>query len=250
MRKILLAPIVVFFAVSPLACSGDDELPSGLPTGDPDLIAMVDCVEEAISHIGLVVETGVHLFHELDTGEVEPYTPPPEFGYDESSGEVYNSATLGGVVTFLDGLVEPLAVVSDGLQQDDIFNFTWWLQPAGSLDNVAGGAFVVVHFGLTLPPNPTETMRITPAADIWVDTGGTCHTDFGQFQIFVHHLLSDSELASGFVSFTTISDTQTATGLLTVGETPNTASLNVTFKGTTYDCTVDLETYAVSCSLT
>jgi hypothetical protein len=108
----------------------------------------------------------------------------------------------------------------------------------------------VVHYGLTLPPDQTETMRITPAADIWIDTGGTCNTDFGQFEIFVHHLLPDNEVATGSVGFTTVSDTQIATGLLKVGETPNTASLGVTFQGTTYDCTVDLETYAVSCSLT
>ncbi len=59
MRRTFLAPIVVFFAVSPLACSGDDEVPSGLPTGDPDLIAMVDCVQEAFIHLGLVVETSI-----------------------------------------------------------------------------------------------------------------------------------------------------------------------------------------------
>lgn len=249
MRRLPVALLVVFLAGAPLACSSDDGPPSGLPTGDPDLVAMVDCVEEAISHIGLVVETGIHLFHELDPGERAPYTPPFEFGYVADDGEFYNSATLDGVVTFLDGTVEPLSVVEDGLQQGDVFRLTWWLVPEGSLDQVGAGAFSVVHFGLTLPPDQTETMRITPLSDIWIDTGGTCHTDFGQFEVHVHHLINDAELASGLVSFTTVSDTQVATGLLTLDAATYTGNISVTFKGTTYDCTVDLDTYAVSCSL-
>ncbi len=249
MRRFLLAPVVALFAVSPLACSGDDGPPSGLPTGDPDLLAMVDCMEEGIVHIGLVIETGIHLFHELDSGERAPYTPPPEFGYVENTGEFYNSATLDGVVTLLEGTVEPLSVVADGLQQDDIFNITWWLIPQGGLDNVGAGAFTVVHFGLTLPPDQTETMRITPAQDIWIDTGEACHTDFEQFGVHVHHLNNGAELASGLVSFTTVSDTQIATGLITIDALTYTGNISVTFKGTTYNCTVDLDTYDVSCSL-
>lgn len=249
MRRFPLALFVVFLAGAPLACSSDDGPPSGLPTGDPDLLAMVDCVEEAISHIGLVVETGLHVFHELDPGEMTPYTPPFQFGYDEETGDFYNSAMLGGVETFLEGTVEPLSVVEDGLQQGDIFQVSWWLIPAGSLDQVAAGVFSVVHFGLTLPPNQTETMRITPLSDIWVDTGGTCHTDFGQFEIHVSHLLNDAELTSGLVAFTTISDTQVATGLLTLDNDTYSGNISVTFKGTTYNCTVDLDTYDVSCSL-
>ena len=248
MRKLLLAPIVVFFAVSPLACSGDDGPPSGLPTVDPDLLAMVDCLEEGITHLGLVVETSIHLFHELDSGERVPYEPPFTFGYDENTGEFWNSATLDGVVTFIDGFVAPLEVVADGLNQHDVFSLEWWLLPEGSLDRVGEGAFSVVHLGLTTLPDQTEAMRITMSTDIWIDTGGTCHTDVNSFGVSVRHLMNDAELSAGLMEFTTISDTQILTGLLTIDGLTNTATINATFKGTTYNCTVDLETYAVSCT--
>jgi hypothetical protein len=247
MRRTFLAPIVVFFAVSPLACSGDDEVPSGLPTGDPDLIAMVDCVQEAFIHLGLVVETSIHLFHELDAGERTPYTPPFEFGYDESTGEFWNSATLNGVVTTIDGTVAPLEVVADGLNQNDTFSLEWWLEPQGGLDRVGDGAFTVVHLGLTTLPDQTEAMRITMSTDVWVDTGGTCHTDVNSFGVSVRHLMNDAELSAGLMEFTTISDTQILTGLLTIDALTYTGNINATFKGNTYSCEVDLDTYDVSC---
>ena len=247
MRRLLLAPIVVFFVVSPLACSGDDGPPSGLPTVDPDLVAMVDCVQEAIIHLGLVVETSIHLFHELDTGERTPYTPPIQFGYEESTGEFSNWATLNGVVTNIDGTVAPLEVVADGLQQDDVFSLEWWLEPDGSLDRVGEGAFSVFHLGLTTLPDQTEAMRITMSTDIWVDTGGTCHTDVNSFGISVRHLINDAELSAGLMEFTTISDTQILTGLLSIDALTYTGTINATFKGNTYSCEVDLDTYDVSC---
>jgi len=247
MRRHLLAPIVVFFAVSPLACSGDDGPPSGLPTVDPDLVAMVGCVEEAFLHLGLVVETSIALFHELDSGERVPYVPPPSFGYNESTGEFDNAAQLDGVATFIDGIVSPLEVVADGLNQNDVFSLEWWLMPEGSLDRVGEGAFSVVHLGLTTLPDQTEAMRITMSSDIWVDTGGTCHTDVNSFGVSVRHLLNDAELSAGLMEFTTISDTQILTGLLTIDGLTYTGTINATFKGNTYSCEVDLDTYDVSC---
>lgn len=247
MRRFPLALTVALFCLSPLACSDDDD-PTGLPTGDPDLAAMVGCVEEGITHLGFAVQTGIALFHELDPGERVAYTPPPDFRYVEDTGEFYNRAVLGGVQTDIDGVVEPLAVVEDGLQQNDVFRLTWWMTPEGSLDNVGAGAFSVNHLGLTSPPDQTEAMRVTMISEIWVDTGATCHTDVTSFGISVRHLENDNEVSAGLVEIRTVSDTHLLTGILTIDAQADTGTISATFKGDTYVCTVDLDTYDVSCS--
>ena len=58
MRRFTLALIVVSLGLFPLACSGDDDPPTGLPTGDPDLAAMVGCLSEGLVHVGLALEIG------------------------------------------------------------------------------------------------------------------------------------------------------------------------------------------------
>ena len=244
MRRFPLALIVAFLAVSPLACSDDDDPPTGLPPGDEDFVAMVGCVGEGISHLGLAIETSLILFHELD--ETAPYDPPTAFDYGVDSGK-FNYWPLVSD-TKIDGIVEPLGVVADGLQQHDNFTVTWALTPAAGLDTVGAGSFRVIHNGLTLPPNQTETMRMLPAADIWIDTGGTCHTTVGQFELHVHHLVADNEIATAIIGFETISNTEVLTGLLTANDESSIGTISATYKGTTYNCTVDLDTYEVSCS--
>ncbi len=247
MRRFPLALTVAVLCLSPLACSDDDD-PTGLPTGDPDLVAMVGCVEEGITHLGLVVQTGIALFHELDPGERVPYMPPPDFVYEEDTGEFRNRGLLGGVQTDVEGVVEPLAVVADGLHQNDVFRLTWWLTPVGGLDMVGSGAFSVNHLGLTNPPDQTEAMRVTMFSEIWVDTGATCHTDVTSFGMSVRHLDNDNEVTSGIVEIRTVSDTHILTGLLTIDAQSDTGTISATFKGDSYLCTVDLDTYDVSCS--
>ena len=95
MRRLTHALIVVFLGLSPLACSGDDDPPTGLPTGDPDLVAMVGCLSEGLVHVGLALETGLILYHELDPGETLPFTPPPEFSYNSDTGAFEHSWTIG-----------------------------------------------------------------------------------------------------------------------------------------------------------
>jgi len=251
MRRFPLALIVAFLAVSPLACSDDDDPPTGLPTGDPDLVAMLGCVGEGLEHIGLAIETSLILFHELD--ETAPYTPPFGFGYIEDTGEFYYSRTLTsapGSPTDIDGIVEPLATVADGLQQGDNFTVTWEL--LSGLDMVGFGSFRVIHNGLTLPPNQTETMRMLPADEITVNTGGYCNTTVGQFELHVHHLVADNEIATAIIGFETLytgSDVPvTLAGLLTASAESGIGTISATYEGETYNCTVDLDTYEVSCS--
>ena len=216
---------------------------------------MLGCVGEGLEHLVLAVETSLILFHELD--ETAPYTPPFGFGYDVDTGEFYYSRTLftaPGSPTDIDGIVEPLATVADGLQQGDNFTVTWELTPDGSLDIVGSGSFRVIHGGLTLPPDQTETMRMLPAVEIWVNTGGLCHTTVGQFEVHVHHLVADAEVSSAIIGFETVSgDTEsgvpvTLTGLLTANDDSGIGSISATYKGATYNCTIDFDTFAVSCT--
>ena len=247
MRRFPLALIVAFLAVSPLACSDDDDPPTGLPPGDEDFVAMLGCVGEGLEHIVFAIETSLILFHELD--ETAPYTPPFGFGYDVDTGKGYYSKTLfsaPGSPTLDSLIVEPLATVADGLQQGDNFTVTWEL--LSGQDTVGAGSFRVIHNGLTLPPDQTETMRMLPAADIWIDTGGTCHTTVGQFELHVHHLVTDNEVSSAIIGFETVSDTEVLTGLLTANDESGIGTISATYKGATYNCTVDLDTYEVSCS--
>ncbi len=253
MRRFPLALIVAFLAVSPLACSDDDDPPTGLPPGDDDLVAMAGCVGEGLEHIGLAIETSLILFHELELAP--PYTPPSGFTFVADSGTFHYSDTLftaPGSPTLIDGVVEPLEVVADGLQQHDNFTVTWEL--LSGPDTVGVGSFRVIHNGLTLPPNQTETMRMLPAAEITINTGGYCNTTVGQFELHVHHLVADNEIATAIIGFETLytgSDVPvTLTGLLTAndGFGADTVTISATYEGAAYNCTVDLDTFAVSCT--
>ncbi len=249
MRRFSLALIVAFLAVSPLACSDDDDPPTGLPPGDEDFVAMLGSVGEGLEHIVFAIETSLILFHDLELAP--PYTPPFGFSFVADSGTFHYSRELlsaPGSPTLIDGIVEPLEVVADGLQEHDNFTVTWELLPQGELDIVGFGSFRVIHNGLTLPPDQTETMRVLPADDIWVNTGGLCHTTVGQFELHVHHLVVDNEVSSGLIGFETISNTEVLTGLLTANDESGIGTISATYKGETYNCTVDLDTYEVSCS--
>jgi hypothetical protein len=250
MRRFPLALIVAFLAVSPLACSDDDDPPTGLPPGDEDFVAMLGCVGEGLEHIGLAIETSLILFHELD--ETAP-TPTPGFSYNEDTGTFHYSKilfTAPGSPTDIDGFVEPLEVVADGLDLGDNFTVTWEL--LSGLDMVGFGSFRVIHNGLTSPPDQNETMRMLPADEITVNTGGYCNTTVGQFELHVHHLVADNEIATAIIGFETLytgSDVPvTLTGLLTANDDSGIGTISATYKGATYNCTVDLDSYEVSCT--
>jgi len=247
MRRFALALIVVSLGLFPLACSGDDDPPTGLPTGDPDLAAMVGCLSEGLVHVGLALETGLILYHELDPGETLPFTPPPEFSYNSDTGAFEHSWTISSQTTEIYGEVDPVTVVQDGLQQGDIFTVGFEMMPVGSLDAVAGGGLRVNHLGLTLPPNQTETMRIIPAWDLWVYTGGTCQVTVNQLDIIVHHLVTNDELQTMSMGFVAVNDTQVLEGYLTASGDADIANISAQFKGENYACDLDLDTYALDC---
>ena len=247
MRRFTHALIVVFLGLSPLACSGDDDPPTGLPTVDPDLVAMAACLSEGLVHVGLALETGLILYHELDPGETVPYTAPPEFSYNSDTGAFEHSWTIGSQSTSIYGEVDPVAVVADGLHQGDIFTVGFEMMPVGGLDAVAGGGLRVNHLGLTLPPNQTETMRIIPAWDLWVDTGGTCQLTVNQLDIIVHHLVTNDELQTMSMGFRAVNDTQVLEGYLTASGDEDIANISAQFMGDNYACDLDLDTYELDC---
>jgi hypothetical protein len=250
-RRNLLLLLTVSCSLILFACSDDDGgPPTGLPN-DPDLQAMADCAAGCVKHLGFAIETSLILFHELEDIP-HPYTPPFEFHYNADTGEFNYEKDLGGSPNDpmrITGVVAPLATVEDGLQQHDNFTITWSMKPKSATENVAAGAFRVVHYGLTTPPDQTETMRIIPAAEIWSGPAGSCHTEFNQVELIVHHLLVDEEVRTAYAGFVCASDEpDTLTGYLSAGAGNTEGSVTGVYHGATYTCTIDMDTYAIDCA--
>ncbi len=248
MRRLLLSPLLVLFVLLPLACGGDDT-PAGLPQ-DTDLQALVACSAEGLAHVALAVETSRILFHEL---EDQAYTPPAEFGYIAEVGAFryeWDLGYAGGVPTEIIGVVTPLDVVDDYLQQGDIFTLDWTMHVFGDTEEVAAGAFRVIHNGLTSPPNQTETMRMIPAGPIWVGDVGSCRTEFTQLELVFHHLRPEgTEIQSALASFTTTDSPGTLVGYFSGSAAMDVGTISGTFDGQTYVCDIDLHTLDIDCTV-
>ena len=198
MRGYLVISVLVLIA-GLVACSDDEDTPTGLPE-DGDLQAMAECAADGIMHLGYAIQASLVLFHILD----QPgYEAPPDFSYDSGTGDFNYSLDLGDGAgpTRIDGTVATLATVGDGLESGEIFTITWTLRPQGANEDVAAGAFRVIHQGY-VGPSATETMRVIPADDIWCGAEGSCRTEFSQLELHVHHLLEVDEIQSALASFT------------------------------------------------
>ncbi len=251
MRKSILTPMLVCLVAVICACgSNNDDSPVGLPPDNGDLLAMAGCTAEGLKHLGFAVKTSVILFHELEN--YPPYTPPFEFHYRENDGTFDYIMALGSVPTdrtVIEGVVAPLSVVADGLQQHDNFTITWTMRLQDTTPIVASGSFRVIHNGLTTPPNQTETLRVIPADTISCGTEGACYTEFTQFELTVHHLLEVEEVRSAMTSFRcTGAAPDTLVGYMTTGAGSDVGNITGTYNGATYSCTINLETYAIECA--
>jgi len=250
MRGILLTPMLVLLVLALGACgSDDDESPTGLPE-DGDLQAMAECAAEGIKHLGLAIETSLLLFHELDN--YPPLTLPFDFHYYKDTGKFDYKMVLGSDPadpTRIDGIVAPLETVADGLQQHDNFTVTWTMKPKSATDDVAAGSFRVIHNGLTGPPANTETMRLIPADSIWSGSADACSAEFTQLELTLHHLIEGEEIRAALTSFTcTDAEADTLTGYMTVDPETNMGSITGTYDGTTYTCSINMDTYVIDCS--
>lgn len=247
MRKLVLLPALLVVPALFAAC-GDDDDPTGLP-GDSDLQILAQCAGIGVAHLGLAVETSLILFHELDD---PTYAPPAEFTLNRNTGDFGYAFDLGlepGETTEIDGTVSTLEVVGDGLDEGDIFTVTWAIR-TGAGDDDAGGAFRVIHNGDTTQPPITETMRIIPAADIWVGDVGGCHTEFTQLELTVHHLRPEGEeLRIVSVGFETTDSPGTLLGYFSAAAGMDVVSFQGTYMGATYTCALDLDTYEVDCTV-
>ena len=246
MRRIPLITGLVLAATLAACSSDDDGTPTDLPNGG-DLQAMAECAADGIKHLGYAVQTSIVLFNILD----DPmYVGPLDFNYNKDTGAFDYSLVLdsGAAPTSINGTVAPLATVADGLDQGDIFTVAWTLRLQGANEDVATGAFRVIHQGLAGTPQ-TESMRMIPAEEIWCGVEGACRTHFSQFEVHVHHLAEVDAIQSALASFTcTDAGTDTLTGYISAGATSDTGLIYGEYQGVQYQCTIDMDTYIVDCS--
>jgi hypothetical protein len=256
MRKAALSLFLVPLLLSSGAC-GDDG-PAGLPD-EPDFTVMADCVQFGVAHLALAVDASRLLFHRLD--EMEAWTAPFGFGYSENTGEYtweldfdFMPEMLPGGASELSGFVTPIdSVTNDFLQEGDIFTMEWEVSPHSELQVTGAGAFRAIHNGLTLPPNQTETIRMIPADSIWLGPDGrdgACVMVVNQLEFVFHHLLSEGqEIRVASAGFETTAAPGVLQGFLSGSAGSDFGSITGTFDGTSFSCTVDLDTYEVDCTL-
>lgn len=252
MSRILVTLLTLALLVGVPACGGDDDggSSSTIPDGPPELQDMALCFADGLGMLGFAIETNVILLYDLERDV--PQNRPLGFGYDEDTGEfLYDSIVSDDplVEWEISGFVTPLDLVEDGLQQGDVITVTWSIREHGGSASIAAGAFRVIDQGLTTPPNQTESLRVIPAGEIWCGPDLTCRTEYTQFELTIHHLLSDDQVRSALAGFQCFNaEGDTLRGYMTGSEATGEASISGTYDGAAYTCDVDLDTYVVDCS--
>ena len=253
-RAVPLLLVPLSFGIT--ACGDDD--PAGLPE-EPEFSVMANCVEFGIAHLALAVDASRLLFHRLD--DMQGWTPPFGFGYNENTGEYdweldldVSPEYLPGGASQLVGFVTPFeTVTNDFLQEGDVFTMDWTVKPRSEPDTLGEGAFRAIHLGLTLPPDQTESIRMIPADTIWFGPdgrAGSCVTEVGQLEIIFHHLRPDGqEIRVASVGFETTASPGTLQGYFSAAHDSEAGTITGTFDGSSFTCTVDLDTFAVDCTL-
>jgi hypothetical protein len=156
------------------------------------------------------------------------------------------------------GTISPLSGCDDGMVKGEVCLAEWDMFHIQTGARMGEGTFSIVGLGNAGAPYSTPSFRVTIVTEEpWMKTVDGCRLDITALQLIVHPL-GDPQLMSALVTFKMTSDgyVDEVTGDLIYGYDPSAASQSISMTGqytvgtTTTDvsCSVDLDTYELSCS--
>jgi hypothetical protein len=143
---------------------------------------------------------------------------------------------------------------NDGMQQHDICIFEWDVTKIIDIeptvyDTIAKGSYSAIDMGITGPPlNSTATRYVIVDRNTELVSSDDCYVVISGFDMYWHLPLDDnySFMLNFAIHYSEGSDTSTLNGSL-IGSGDSNATLTFSSRSQTYDCTLNLDTYALSC---
>ncbi|MCG6988098.1 MAG: hypothetical protein LJF06_07960 [Gemmatimonadetes bacterium] len=156
------------------------------------------------------------------------------------------------------GTISPLSRCGDGMFVGEVCIAEWDMFHIVTTAQMGGGTFSVVGLGNAGAPYSTPSYRVTIVTEEpWIKTVDGCRLDITSLQLILHPF-ADPQLISAMVTFKMTSEglVDEVNGDLIFGYDPSASSQSMTLTGqytvdgatANISCTVDLDTYALSCS--
>jgi hypothetical protein len=156
------------------------------------------------------------------------------------------------------GTISPLSGCGDGMVKGEVCIAEWDMFHIQTTAHMGEGTFSVVGLGNAGAPYSTPSYRVTIVTENpWMETVDGCRLDVTALQLIIHPF-ADPYLMSALVTFKMTSEgvVDEVTGDLIYGYDPSASTQSMTLTGqytvggatNPISCTVNLDTYAVTCS--
>jgi hypothetical protein len=247
MRKRVSPVVAVALSFVLGAACGDDEVTA--PNNFPQV---VDCAQDCFDGYEAILEGLVHVLKKVD--EPEMYELPAGITIDLVTGEFGFDLDLddsAGIDSELEGVVEAglASDCSDGMQPDEECDFDWVVTLSLEGDTTAAGINRATDLGLTPPPEETAAMRFRLGPDeTALVVSENCGFIISSFSMILQLWDPTTPLTSVSMTFDTFRDSETMRGYIDWTEgAASEASLLLEYQGREYDCTFNIETFAIDC---
>jgi hypothetical protein len=156
------------------------------------------------------------------------------------------------------GTIRPLSTCDDGMVQGEVCLAEWDMFHIQTSARTGEGTFSVIGMGVSGPPYSTPSYRVTIAVEnTWIETGDGCRLDITGLDMIVHPF-GNPQMMSALVTFKITADgvIDEVSGGMSYGYDPSSATQSMYLTGqhkigsttTDFSCTMNLDTFALSCS--
>jgi hypothetical protein len=156
------------------------------------------------------------------------------------------------------GTIDSLAGCNDGMVQGDVCIAEWDMFHVQTGARTGAGTFSVIGLGNSAPPASTPSFRVTiTREDTWIETDDGCRLDITGLDLIVHPF-GDPQMRSAIVNLKITADgvVDEVSGGMYYTYDPSAATQSVSLSGqhrigsttTNFTCTMNLDTFALSCS--
>jgi hypothetical protein len=244
MRKRWLPIVIVSVPLVTAVCGEGEEVfePAG------PFAALAACTGDCFGDLGKILDGMFIILKEAD----DPPNNHLPLGYvfDIDTGEFRFDLDLDsdpGPETGLRGTLTPLEECTNGLQQHDVCLASWATRTLLTGVETGSGVFSIIDHGLTNPPNQTESFRITIVQRNPTLTSENCDLEITIFDLGVHPQVAGDELQSAHIGFVVTTDGSRLEGTFLYGPGMGAATVTGTYDGAPYSCTLDLDSWTMSC---
>jgi len=156
------------------------------------------------------------------------------------------------------GTIEPLSSCGGGMVKGEVCIAAWDMWHIQTTAQTGEGTFSVIGLGNSSQPYSTPSYRITITREnTWMETEDGCRIDIYGLDVIVHPL-GDPQMMSAIVQFKITTDglVDEVSGGMYFSYDPTAAAQSASLSGqhkigsttTDFSCTIDFDTFALSCS--